>query len=135
MTARQKAGTPVSAPPGDVQQVRQETGQTREQAGGTVGRLAATADVTARPRDKAAGLAGRVKSTARRARQQAAARTESVRGQVAAAGAPVWEAAPEEIRRAVTKGAGNAMERRVPLAVAAAAFGFVWLAVRRWRRR
>jgi chromosome segregation ATPase len=135
MTAPEKAGTPASEPPDDVQQVQQEIEQTREHLGDTVEQLAAKADVKARTRDKAAELAGRVESTTSRARQQAAVRAESLRGQIAAAGAPAWEATPEGIRRAVTKGASNAKERRVPLAVAAGAVLFACLAVRRWRRR
>jgi chromosome segregation ATPase len=135
MTAPEKAGTPASEPPDDVQQVQQEIEQTREHLGDTVEQLAAKADVKARARDKAAKLGGRMESTTSRARQQAAARAESVRGQIAAAGTPTWEAMPEEIRRAVTKGASNAKERRVPLAVAAGALLFACIAVRRWRRR
>jgi Protein of unknown function (DUF3618) len=135
MTPREEAGTPASAPPDDVQQVQQEIEQTREHLGDTVEQLAAKADVKARARDKAAELAGRMESTTSWARQQAAGRAESLRGQIAAAGAPAWKATPEEIRRAVTKGASSAKERRVPLAVIAGALLFACLAVRRRRRR
>lgn len=135
MTAPEKAGIPASAPPDDEQQVQQEIEQTREHLGDTVEQLAAKADVKATARKKAAKLAGRMESTTSRARQQAAARADSVRGQIAAAGAPAWEATPEGIRRAVTKGASNAKERRVPLAVAAGALLLACMAVRRWRKR
>jgi hypothetical protein len=55
--------------------------------------------------------------------------------QIVTAGAPVWGAAPEPVRQAVTKGASSAKERRVPIAVAIVAGIVMVLVVRRWRSR
>ena len=123
--------------------------------------LAAKADVKSRARAKVAGLSGRVKSTTGQARKQAAARAGSIRSQfasqtaatrqkavsaggtgknqlqtrAAAAGAPVWEATPEQVRRAVARGASTARQHRLPLAVAAGALILGYLAIRQRTKR
>jgi Protein of unknown function (DUF3618) len=157
-------GRPASAlptAPDDAGQLEREIELTREQLGETVEQLAAKADVAGRARAKAAEVSGQVKAKANQARQEAAARAGSVRSQlagktaaaqqkavsaggagkdrlqsqVAAAGTPLWEAAPEPLRRAAAKGASGARERRVPLAVAAGALISGYLVIRWWRRR
>jgi hypothetical protein len=108
-----------------------------------------------------AGLSGRVKSTTGQARKQAAARAGGMRSRfasqtaatrqkalsvggtgksqlqtrAAAVGAPVREATPEQVRRAVARAAATARQHRVPLAVAAAALILGYLAIRQWRKR
>jgi cobalamin biosynthesis Mg chelatase CobN len=143
--------------PENEEELRAEIEQTREQLGQTVEQLAAKTDVKARARAKAAELTGRVKGKTAQARATAADRAIEVRGQIAgksektrqkaaAAGstaktqvqartAPVREATPEPVRRAVAKGARTANQRRVPLAVAAAALIAGYLALRWWRKR
>jgi methylphosphotriester-DNA--protein-cysteine methyltransferase len=150
-------GGAASAPPDDVQELRQQIVQTREQLGETVEQLAAKADVKARAQGKAAELAGRVRGHASRAQAQAAARAGTVRDQLAgnAAGVrrsavdlgtaakdqvsarvtPTWEATPEPARRAVAKGASTAREHRVPLAAAAGVLIVGLLMLRWWRKR
>jgi hypothetical protein len=126
-----------------------------------VEQLAAKADVKSRARAKVAGLSGRVKRTTGQARQRAAARAGSMRSQLAsqtattrqkavsaggtgknqlqtraaAVGAPVWKATPEQVRRAVTRGASTARQHRRPLAAAAGALILGYLAIRQWRKR
>jgi hypothetical protein len=143
--------------PVDEAELRQEIERTREQLGETVDQLAAKADVQGRARAKAAKLAGRAKSTTAQARTQAAAQFGSMRGQlagrsavarqkVAAAGgtaktqlqaraAPLREATPEPLRRAMAKGASTAQQRRVPLAMAAVTLIAGYLVFRWWRKR
>jgi len=126
--------------------VRQEIERTREQLGETVEQLAAKTDVK-----------GKAAATAARARAQAAAQVSKVRGQlagrpaaarqkVAAAGAtaktqlqaraaPLRDATPEPVRRAVAKGAGTVKQRRAPLAVAALMLIAGYVALRWWRKR
>jgi hypothetical protein len=148
-------------PPDDEAELQQEIERTREQLGETVEQLVAKADVKARAQDKVSELAGRVKGKASQARAQAADGAGSVReqvasktadvsqkaksagtavtqqlpGRVAAAAAPVWKATPEPARQAVAKAAGNARQRPVPLAVAAAVLIVGYLVARRWRKR
>jgi cobalamin biosynthesis Mg chelatase CobN len=146
-----------SAASGDEQELRAEIEQTREQLGQTVEQLAAKADVKGRMRAKAAQLTGRAKGkTAQarakatdrgtgvhsqvtdktvRARQKAAAVAGTGKGQLQARAAPVWQATPEPVRRAVRNGASTARQRRVPLAAAALALGVGFVAFRWWRRR
>jgi hypothetical protein len=151
----------VTGPPEDIQELRQEIEDTREQLGDTVQRLAAKTDVKARARYKAAELTQKVKgkasqtqaqatASAGNARSQVAEKTEAARQHVmpavnagkdqlqaraAAVGTPVWEATPEPVRQAVAKGASTIRQRRAPLAVAASALLAGYLAVRWWRRR
>ncbi|MGI9006041.1 MAG: DUF3618 domain-containing protein [Streptosporangiaceae bacterium] len=112
-------------------------------------------------KQQAADAAGNVRSQlagkADQARQQAASAADAVRGQLAdktatvrqkaqsagqsgkeqivAAGAPVWDAAPEPVRQAVAKGASGAKKRQVPIALAIGAVVVGLLVLRRWRRR
>jgi Protein of unknown function (DUF3618) len=158
--AGQQAGAEPSAPD-DVQQLQQEIERTREQLGETVEQLAAKADVKARAREKAAELSGRAKSTTSQARKEAAARAGRARNQladktaaarhkamavsrsgpdqmqrrIAARGKPVWEATPEQVRRAVAKGASSAKQRRGPIAAAVSVLILGYVVIRRWRRR
>jgi Protein of unknown function (DUF3618) len=148
-------GDAASAPPDDVQELRQQVAQTREQLGETVEQLAAKADVKARAQGKATELADRVKGQAGQARSQAAARAGTVRDQLAGNAAsvrrsavdlgtaakdqvsarvtPAFQAAPEPARRAVAKGASTAREYRAPLA--AAGVLIVGLLMLRWWRK
>ena len=146
--------------PEDEQELLQEIGQTREQLGETVEQLVAKADVKGQARAKARELAGRVKGMAAGARAKAADRGAGVQRQVAgvqrqvagktvmardkaAAGrdqlqaraATAWQAAPEGVRRTVSKGASTANKRRIPLAAAAATLIASCLALRWWRKR
>jgi ABC-type transporter Mla subunit MlaD len=121
--------------PVDGAELREEIERTREQLGETVEQLAAKTDVQGRARAKAAELAGRVKTTTAQARTQAAARFGNVRGQLQARAAPVREAIPEPVRRAVAKGASTAQQRRVPLAMAAVTVIAGYLVFRWWRKR
>jgi len=144
---------PGGAVPEDEQQLLQEIEQTREQLGETVEQLVAKADVKGQARAKARELARRVKGMAARARAKAAGRGAGVQSQVAgktviardkaAAGrdqlqaraAAAWQAAPDGVRRAVSKGASTANKRRAPLAAAAATLIAGYLTLRRWRKR
>jgi Protein of unknown function (DUF3618) len=158
-TARQADAE--AAAPDDVEELKQQIEQHRDQLGETVEQLAAKADVKSRARAKVAALSGRVKSTTGQARKQAAARAGSMRSQfasqtaatrqkavsvsgtgknqlqtrAAAVGAPVWEATPEQVRRAVARRASTARQHRLPLAVAAGALILGYLAIRQWRKR
>jgi len=60
---------------------------------------------------------------------------DQLRTRAAAVGAPVWQATPEQVRQAVTKGADRARDQWVPLAAAAAALIVGYLAFRQWGRR
>ena len=140
----------IAAPADDPQQLEAEIERTREQLGETVQELAGRADVKSRARSRAAearrnaaaqvgSVRSQVVSKTAAARQKAisagAVRKDQLRNQAAAVGAPVWEATPEQVRRAVTKGANSARERWVPLAVAAGVLIAGCLAVRQWSRR
>lgn len=143
----------VAAPPGNQEQLEAEIARTRQQLGETVQELFARTDVKSIARAKAAEMTGKVRSKTVQARTKATARAGQMRSQVAgrttaarqraitAGGAgrdqlrtrassvatPVWSATPEPVRRAVTKGASSAGERRTPLALAAAALVFGYL--------
>ncbi len=69
------------------------------------------------------------------ARQKAMAVGGTGKKRLQAQFTPVWEAAPEPVRRAVAKGASTATQRRVQLAVAAVALLVGYLAFRQWRRQ
>ena len=140
----------IAAPADDPQQLEAEIERTRERLGETVQELAGRADVKSRARARAAetrrnaaarvgSVRSQVASKTAAARQKAisagADRKDQVRTRAAAVGAPVWEATPEQVRRAVTKGANSARERWVPLAVAAGVLIVGCLAVRQWNRR
>jgi ElaB/YqjD/DUF883 family membrane-anchored ribosome-binding protein len=85
-------------------------------------------------KDKASGLADLAKEKAGQVRTQAAARAGEVREQVSSAAAPVWDAAPEQVRGAVTKGAASARDQGVPLAIAVGVI-LIFLLIRRLRSR
>ena len=151
----------VTGPPDDIQELRQEIEETREQLGDTVQRLAAKTDVMARARYKAVELTQKVKGKASQTQAQAAASAGNARSQVAekteaarqhfmpavdagkeqlqaraaAVSTPVWEATPEPVRQAVAKGASTIRQRRAPLALGACALVAACLAVMWWRRR
>ena len=148
------------APPDNLRQLEAEIERTREQLGETVQELVTRADVKSLARAKAAELRGRVKDTTSQARKTATASAVGVRGQVAdktavalqkatsagatqkdqlrnravAVSAPAWQATPEQVRRAVTNGAGGAKERWLPLTLAASSLILGYSAFRRWRR-
>jgi gas vesicle protein len=154
-------GGGLSAAPDDVQQLEQEIERTREQLGETVEQLAAKADVKGRARAKAAEVSERVKSKTSQAQNEVASGAESVRsqltakttvarqkamsaggagkdqlqGRTAAVVTPVWEAAPEPLRRSVARGASAARQHRVRLAVAAGVVIAGYLAIRWWGKR
>jgi hypothetical protein len=139
----------------DLRQLEAEIERTREQLAATVQELAARVDVKTRARVMAAEVTGRVKSTTAQARTNAAARAGSVRSQLAdttaaarqkavsasgagrdqlhsraaAVRAPVWEATPGRVRRAV-KGANGARQRWMPLALATGVFIVGYLALK-----
>lgn len=69
------------------------------------------------------------------ARQKVTAVGGTAKSQLQAKAAPVREAAPEPVRRAVAKGASTAQQRRVALAVAAVTLIAGYLVVRWWRKR
>lgn len=124
------------AVPGGEQELRQEIEQTREWLGETVEQLAAKADVKAQARAKAAAqLIGRVKAKTAMARQKASAAGGTAKAGFQARAAPVWEKAPEPVRRSAAKTASTARQRRVPLAAATATLIAVYLALRWWRKR
>jgi hypothetical protein len=142
-------------------ELKQRIEQHRDQLGETVDQLAAKTDVKGRAQAKVAALSGRVKSTTGQARDRAAARAGSIRSQLAsqtaatrqkavsaggtgknqlqtraaAVGAPVREATPEQVRRAVARGASTARQHPLPLAAAAGALILCYLAIRQWRKR
>lgn len=151
----------IAAPPDDARQLELEIERTREQLAETVQELAARADVKARARAKATEVSGRLKGTMVQARSNAAARAAGVRSQVAgntatarqratsagkagrdqlrvrvvAVSTPAWEAMPEQVRKAATKGASGARERWIPLSLAAEAIIAGGVAVRLWKMR
>jgi hypothetical protein len=151
----------IAAPTADPKQLEAEIERTREQLCETMQELAARVDVKSRTRAKAAEVSGRMKSSTARARRNATDRAGNLRSQVASktvaarqkvasagagqrdqlrnqaakVGAPVWEATPEQVRRAVTKGANGARERWVPIALAAGVLIAGCLAVRQWSKR
>jgi hypothetical protein len=113
----------ITAPADDSQRLVAEIERTREYLGEIVQELAARVDVKTRARAKGAEVSGRMKSAA-----------VQVRNRAAAVGAPVWEATPEQVRRAVTQGANSARDHWMPLGLAAGALIVGYLAVRQWNR-
>jgi hypothetical protein len=84
---------------------------------------------------KAETVLGQLADKTTAARQKAQSVGEAGKGQIHKQVAPVWEAAPEPVRQAVTRGASSARQRRVPLVAAVAALVLGYLVVRRWKRR
>lgn len=130
----QQAGL-VTGPPDDIQELRQEIEQTREELGETVQQLAAKTDVKARAQHKAAELTQKVKATASQAQTQSAASAGNVLSGLVKAAKPAWEATREPVQQTVSKGASTARQRRTPLLAAAATLVAGYLAIRWWRRR
>lgn len=107
----------VAAPPDDARQLEREIERTREQLGETVQELIARVDVKSRALARATEVSGQL------------------RGRAAAVGTPAWEAMPEQVRHAMTKGAKGARERWLPLVVAAGMAIVASLAVWQWKAR
>lgn len=107
----------VAAPPDNARQLEREIERTREQLGETVQELIARVDVKGRALAKATAVTGQLRSRA------------------AAVGTPTWEAMPEQVRRAVTKGSSGARERWLPLTAAAGVVIVGCLAVWQWKAR
>ncbi len=84
---------------------------------------------------KAESVLGQLAGKTATARQKAQSAGEAGKGQIQKQVAPVWEAAPDPVRQAVTRGASTARQRRIPLAVALGALVLGYLIVRRWKRR
>lgn len=136
----------IAAPAADPQQLQAEIERTREQLGETVQELAGRADVKSRARARAAEARRNAAARAGSVRSQVANKTTAARQKVTSASAdrkdqlrtraaPVWEATPEQVRRAVTKGANSARDGWVPLAVAAGVLMVGSLAAWQWSRR
>jgi hypothetical protein len=151
----------VAAPPDDARQLEREIERTREQLGETVQELIARVDVKSRAMAKATEVSARWKSTIAQRRDQATtragsmrsqvagntaaarqkaasagkARKEQLRGQAVAVGKPAWEAMPEQVRQAVTKGASGARQHWMPLAAAGGAVVIGCLAIWQWKTR
>jgi Protein of unknown function (DUF3618) len=106
----------IAAPPDDARQLQQEIERTREQLGETVQELVAKADVKGRTLAKATELSAKYKNTLVQARDSA------------------WQSTPEQMRRAMTKGAGGARRHWTPLAIVAGAVLIDCLAIWQWRR-
>ena len=124
--------------PDDVQGLRQEIGQTRDQLGQTVEQLAVKGDVKSRARAKAAGLAGRVKTGATRTRDQAAARAGSARGQLAGTVTATRRkaiAAGQAGTGQLQRRAAAVRQHPVPVAIAVAGVVVACLAIRQRRKR
>jgi Protein of unknown function (DUF3618) len=132
------AGASEPLPPAEAA-VASDIQATREELGQTVEALAAKADVKARAREQARNISGRfrVKTTdaARSARSAAGPVPSRVKDRALAGGASVRQAIPEPARRATSRAATAAKDKRV--AAAAAGGGLLlgcWLVLRRRRR-
>jgi predicted deacylase len=78
---------------------------------------------------------GQLAGKTARTRQKATAVGGTVTSQLQAKTAPVVEAMPEPVRRAVAKGARTAQQRQAPLAVATITLIAGYLVFRWWRKR
>jgi ABC-type transporter Mla subunit MlaD len=101
----------ATAAPDNVQRLRQEIEQTRENLGATVEQLAARIDVKSRAQAEAARLADRIKAT----------------------GAQLRQDAPGYARRAIEQGTKTGREQLVPLSMAASVLVIASLII--WQRR
>jgi cell division septum initiation protein DivIVA len=110
--------------PGDEHELRQEIEQTRTALAQTVDQLAAKADVKAAARAKAGQARQRVKS-----------QTARIRAKAEAKAGPVWQQAPERVRRSLARGASTAQRRPMPMAAVAATLIAGYLAMRWWAKR
>ncbi len=132
------AGAAEPLPPAEAAAAR-DIQATREELGQTVEALAAKADVKARAREKIRNISGklRVKTTdaARSARSAAGPVTSRVKDRALAGGGSVRQAMPEPARRAASRAAAAAKDKRAPAAVAGVGLLLgCWLVLRRRRR-
>jgi hypothetical protein len=119
------------APPDDPELLKEQIEQTRE----TVGELAAKADVKARAQETAADLRQRAKDTTSQVRRQAVAAGETGRVRVSEAVVPLWDATPDSVKQAVSKGTSGARQYRKQLAIVAGVLVAGAVVVRWWTRR
>ena len=123
------------APPDDPELLKEQIEQTREQLGETVEQLAAKADVKARAQQTAADLRQRAKDTTSQVRRQAVTAGETGRARVSEAAAPVWDATPDSVKQAVSKGTAGARQYRKQLVIVAGVLVAGAVVVRWWTRR
>ena len=122
------------------ERMKSKADRARQQAASTAGNVRSQlAGKTGQARQQAASTAdavrGQLADKTATARQRAQSAGQSGKEQIAAAGAPVWDAAPEPVRQAVAKGASSAQGRRVPIALALGTVVVVLLVLRLRRRR
>lgn len=122
------------------ERMKSKADQMRHQAVSTAGNVRGQlADKAGQARQQAATTAdsvrGQLADKTTTVRQKAQTAGQSGKEQIVAAGAPVWDAAPEPVRQAVAKGASGAKERKVPIAIAVGAVIVLVLVLRRWRGR
>jgi hypothetical protein len=123
------------APPDDPALLKEQIEQTREQLGETVEQLAAKADVKARAQETATDLRQRAKDMTSQVRRQAVTAGETGRARVSEAAAPLWDATPNSVKQAVSKGTAGARQYRKQLAIVAAMLVAGAVVVRWWARR
>jgi predicted TIM-barrel enzyme len=123
------------APPDDPELLKEQIEQTREHLGETVEELAAKADVKARAQETAADLRQRAKDTISQVRRQAVAAGETGRVRVSKAAVPLWDATPDSVKQAVSKGTSGARQYRKQLAIVAGVLVAGAVVVRWWTRR
>jgi hypothetical protein len=112
----------ATAAPDNVQRLREEIEQTRENLGATVEQLAARIDVKSRAQAEAAQLADRIKGSG-------AQLADRIKG----SGAQVQRNAPDYARRAIAQGTKTGREQWVPLSVAGSVLVLASLII--WQRR
>src|SRR5258708_5404404 len=103
---------PGNAPPDNPRKLTEQIERTRNQLGGTVGALAAKADVAARAQEKAADASKTILKVGGQVKDQVTSGT-------AQAAATVWARTPERVRQAAKRAADVASRRRAALATAA----------------
>jgi CHASE3 domain sensor protein len=119
------------APRDDPELLKEQIEQTRE----TVEELAAKADVKTRAQETAADLRQRAKDTTSQVRRQAVAAGETGRARVSEAAAPLWDATPDPVKQAVSKGTAGARQYRKQLVIVAGVLVAGAVVVRWWTRR
>ncbi len=131
MTDDKRAGrAPSGAPPESLGELTEDIERTREDLGETVEALIAKVDVTARAREKAAAVADRVTAKADQVKEKAGQVKEQAAARMGAAGI----VAPEPVRAAAKKAAGQLRQRAVLLGMAACGAVLAgWLILRRRR--
>ena len=125
----------ATGPPDDAEQLKEQIEATRDRLGETVERLAAKADVKAQAQATVTNLTQRAKDRTSQVRQQAAAAGGSGRARVSAAAAPLWDAAPDPVKQAVSTGTEGARQYRRQLAIAAGVLVAGVVVLRWWNRR